>query len=125
MTPVGSLNLYTYALDMGELSYMVAYSDYPSNLVRYADVDEMLDGARDGAVDNVDGTLVGERKIRLQGYPGRELWIEATMAGKQGLAQARIYMVGSRLYQIIAGGLKDSFPAGDAERFLNSFLLVQ
>jgi hypothetical protein len=47
------------------------------------------------------------------------------MDGKQGLAQARIYVVGSRLYQIIAGGLKDSFPAGDAERFLNSFLLVQ
>ena len=125
ITAVGSLELHTYALDMEEFSYMVSYSDYPSNLVRNADVEERLDGARDGAVDNVDGTLVGERKIRLQGHPGRELWIEATMDGEKGLAQVRIYMVGARLYQVIAGGLKASFSESNAERFLNSFLLVQ
>ena len=125
ITPVGSLELHTHALDTGEFSYMVAYNDYPQYLVRNANVDEMLDGARDGAVDNVNGTLVGERRIRLQGHPGRELWIEATMKGQRGLAQARIYLVDARLYQVIAGGLKDSFSESNAERFLNSFLLVQ
>jgi hypothetical protein len=104
---------------------MAAYNDYPEFVVSSSDVGNMLDGARDGAVSNVGGTLLSENQIRLQGYPGRELWIEADVDGQEGLARARIFLVGRRMYQILVAGPKSQFPSQDAERCLNSFLLVQ
>src|ERR1700760_2311495 len=36
------------------------------------DVEKMLDGARDQAVNNVHGKVVSERAIKIDGFPGRE-----------------------------------------------------
>jgi hypothetical protein len=124
-TAVGVLELHTFFVQVRDSAYMVGYSDYPKFLVDSAVVDEMLDGARDGAVANVDGRLVWERRIRLQGYPGRELWIEADVDGESGLAHARLYLVGTRLYQILVAGPTHEYSQSNAEKFLNSFLVVR
>jgi hypothetical protein len=123
-TMVGNLALHAYTVELDDAAYIVGYTDYPESLVRNADVQAMLDGARDGAISNVGGRLVGERQIRLQGNPGREVWLEATVEGQTALAQLRVYLVGTRLYQTLVAGPKESFSKSDAEKFLNSFILV-
>ena len=125
LTPVGTLELHIFSVSSADSVFMAAYNDYPEFVVSSSDVGNMLDGARDGAVSNVGGTLLSENQIRLQGYPGRELWIEADVDGQEGLARARIFLVGRRMYQILVAGPKSQFPSQDAERCLNSFLLVQ
>jgi hypothetical protein len=125
LTPVGPLELHIFSVNSEDSVFMAAYNDYPEFVVSSSDVGKMLDGARDGAVSNVDGTLLSESQIRLQGYPGREMWIEADVEGQEGLARARIFLVGRRMYQILVAGPKSQFPSQDAERCLNSFLLVQ
>jgi hypothetical protein len=124
-TAVGVVQLHTFTVDKGDSVYLVGYGDYPESLVRNADVSAMLDGARDGALANSGGTLIAEQQIQLQGYPGRELWIEATVEGEKGLARARMYLVGARLYQVLVGGSNAHFSESAAETFLNSFLLVR
>jgi hypothetical protein len=125
LTPVGTLKLHIFSVSAEDSVFMAAYNDYPEFIVNSGDAGKMLDGARDGAVSNVSGKLLSESQIRLQGYPGRELWIEADVDGQDGLARARIYLVGRRLYQILVAGPKNQFPNHDAERCLNSFILVQ
>jgi hypothetical protein len=124
-TPVGVIQLHLVALDTPDMAFIVGYSDYPEYLVRSGDPDQMLSGARDGAVANVGGKLIGERQIRYQGYPGREIWIEAPIEDQIGLAHARVVLVGARLYQVLAAGPKTGFPSNTAEQFLNSFVLLR
>src|SRR5438874_8996987 len=50
---------------------MVGYFDYPNNVVF------SLDEARDGMVNSLHGTLLGEESISLGGSPGRQLKIAA------------------------------------------------
>lgn len=125
LTSVGALQLHIFSVSADDSVFMAAYNDYPEFVVSSSDVGKMLDGARDGAVSNVSGKLLSERQIRLQGYPGRELWIEADVEGQKGLARARIYIVGRRLYQVLVAGPENQFPESDAERCLNSFIIVQ
>ncbi len=122
-TPVGVIDLHLFTVDLDDSAYIVGYSDYPESLVRNSSADVMLDGARDGAVANVGGKLLNERRLTLQGYPGRELWIEAEAGGQPGLVQARIYLVGRRLYQVLVAGSTTQFSESDAEFFLDSFEL--
>jgi len=125
LTPVGALQVHIFSVSVDDSVFMAAYNDYPEFIVSSSDAGKMLDGARDGAVSNVNGKLLSERQIRLQGHPGRELWIEADVEGQEGLARARIYLVGRRLYQVLVAGPENQFPESDAERCLDSFLIVQ
>ena len=76
-TPVGAIVMHTFLIEKSDYAYMVAYSDYPESLVSQTPADAILSGARDGAVANVQGRLVSETFISLQGYLGREMLIEA------------------------------------------------
>jgi len=124
-TAIGVVDLHSFTLETNEFAYFVAYGDFPPAFVQNADTEAMLDGARDGAVADVNGTLVSERRISVQGFPGRELWIEATVSGQKGLAQARMILVGNRFYQVLVAGPKEGFVESEAERFLNTFQVVR
>ena len=84
-----------------------------------------LDGARDGALKNVGGTLKESKEIRLAGkYPGREFTATITQP-MQGQVRARIYFVGTRLYQVMVMGTDDYTTSKQADAFLDSFQLLQ
>jgi hypothetical protein len=124
-TLIGTVDLHSFTVETSDFAYFVAYGDFPPAFVQNADTDAMLDGARDGALEDVRGTLVSERRISVQGFPGRELWIEATVSGQKGLAQARMILVGNRFYQVLVAGPKERFAESQAERFLNTFQVVR
>jgi hypothetical protein len=124
-TLIGTVDLHSFMVETDDFAYFVAYGDFPPAFVQSADTDAMLDGARDGAVADVNGSLVSERRISVQGFPGRELWIEATVSNQKGLAQARMILVGNRFYQVLVVGPKERFAESQAERFLNTFQVLR
>jgi hypothetical protein len=97
-------------------AYALSYADYPANNV---DPQETLDKVRDGAVNGIKGQLVKSTNITHKSYPGREF--QATVG--DGLYTSRVYLVGTRLYQMVAMGPKDRISAADINRFLTSFEL--
>ena len=70
------------------------------------------------------GTFKSESKIELDGkHPGRE--ILADIPSKGGAVRARVYLVGTRLYQIMVVGKKGFEESADTLKFLNSLKLTQ
>lgn len=117
-TKVGTLEAKMFMLEMPSAFYAMAYVDYPKDAVAKGAPDELLNGARDGAVGNVKGKLVSETKITMNGAPGRELRIEAP--GDLNLT-ARIYLVNQRLYQVLVVAPKAKEGEAEAKKFLDSF----
>lgn len=105
--------------------YVVMYSDLPIPAGESdAKIQERLDGSREGALKNINGKLTKETKITLADkYPGRD--IEAELPGGKGSLRVKIYMVGTRLYQVMVVGTATWVASADSARFLDSFALVQ
>lgn len=119
-TDAGSFELRSYVLDTGDsVALFVGVCDYGSKLGG-KDPDSLLQGAKDGALTNSKSHLVAEvRKITLGVYPG--LAFESESDGAH--FSARVYMVGSTLYQtLVVSPLKSPYP--DTQRFLDSFQLI-
>ncbi len=96
--------------------YGVAYVDYPKDAT--SKPQETLNAARDGAVSKVKGTLKSENKITMNGYPGRELRIDAP---GEAVLLARIYLVKERLYQTIVVTKVAQVDSPENKKFLESF----
>jgi hypothetical protein len=114
--------LFILELEGGSVAYLLGYNDYKAELVASSDPQVMLDGARDGAVSNVSGKLISEKKITLDGNPGRELKIEAP---QDNVVFARVYMVKQRLYQALVVMPKSKLRDGEVKKFLGSFKLLR
>ncbi|MEM1309923.1 MAG: hypothetical protein AAF892_02900 [Cyanobacteria bacterium P01_D01_bin.71] len=123
-TPVGPVEIYTFTAEADETAYVVAYSDYPLEMVREIDPQELLDSSRDGAVANLGGTLETEEAIDLDGNPGRSLVIstEANQA-QPATINSRIYLVDNRLYQILVVTPEGTDATESSAAFLDSFNL--
>ena len=81
--------------------------------------DAMLEGAKKGALSNSKSHLTSERKVTLGVYPGIAFESESESAH----FSARIYMVGTTLYQtLVVSPLNNEYP--DTARFLDSFQLI-
>jgi hypothetical protein len=117
-TKVGTLEAKMFMLEMPNAFYAMAFVDYPKEAMGKQSPDQLLESARDGAVGNVKGKLASETKISMNGYPGRELRIEAP--GDLALV-ARLYLVKERLYQILVVMPKAKEGTADAKKFLDSF----
>jgi hypothetical protein len=102
--------------------YAVAVADIGS--FPESEMKVRLDGARDGAVRNVGGTLESEKDITLAGkYPGREIIVQ--LPSGKGFNRQRFYMVGPRLYQMMSIGKdKKWIESADSTKFLDSLTIV-
>ena len=123
-TATGTLNV-TLIIAEGRLdsSFVVSYSDLPDKELTKGSVDKRLEQACKGAVESARGKLRGgEKPIKLDGHPGREIEIE-----KDGkiVARMRIFLVERRLYQVMVLGSGTIFSPKekDVTTFLDSFRL--
>ncbi len=84
-----------------------------------------LKSAQGDMIRAASATATAEEPITLAGkYPGREF--SARFAGPQpGALRARIYLVGKRLYQVMAIGTDAFVGAPAAGAFLESFMVVE
>lgn len=108
-------------LEQGQWCYSVTWVDYPKGTHRDSDADRFLDQGRDGAVEGVQGKLLGEEHVKIEGYSGRKLRIEP--ASPQATALVNMLVVGDREYSITVVCPKKNSFSSDASKFLDSFRL--
>jgi hypothetical protein len=122
--PDGSkISVTSYTVERGDGAFIVAVADYPANLVN-ADPTVVLEGARDGALQNVQATLKTSEAITLNGVPG--IAFTGNVASNNGVVTTRIFLDGVRLYQIFAvGDAASSRLTVDTAAFLDSFKLTK
>jgi hypothetical protein len=100
-TAAGKLNMKVFTSSKGEGAvFMTAYIDYPDSAFRNGE-ETMLDGAREGALKNLNGQVVRQESKTLDGNPGRSV----TFTGKSGatdvFGRVDYYLVKPRLYQVL------------------------
>jgi hypothetical protein len=117
-TEKGSFELRAYLVEDGQAALYVGVCDYGS-AISDRTPDQVLDGAQQGAIDNVSAHLLRGKQITFGSYPGREFEAENDSMH----FYARIYLVGTTLYQtLIASPI--GTPYVSASTFLDSFQLI-
>jgi hypothetical protein len=112
----GTTTLYQALVNDGNVSYIVAWCDYPSGYLD-SDPQTALAGFRDNIVKAEKGTLSGDDVIDLSAVPGRAF----AFTSQDGTTYVfHDFLSGQRLYQVVVTAGKGSTAAG-ADDFLNSF----
>ncbi len=103
--------------------YTTGAITYPDDTPVNDDSAQVLDGAVDGAVANVEGAELGKSEdIEVDGKPGRRFDFSVTQGGAEGRGEAIFVIDGQVLYQAIAVGEVDD---ADAHAdFLDSFKIL-
>jgi hypothetical protein len=117
-TSAGPIELRSYVVSAGQDALFVGVADYGSKTAGQ-DPNTLLQGAKNGALTNSKSHLLRETPIMLGVYHGLEFEAESDAAH----FYARIYMVGSTLYQTLVVTPVGS-PYADTTRFLDSFQLI-
>jgi len=117
-TDAGSFQLRSYIGVDGAVAMFIGVCDYGAQAAG-KDPDTLLQGAKNGALQNSKSHLLSEQKITLGIYHGVQFDAESDAAH----FSARVYMVGTTLYQTLV-----VYPLGTpyagTTRFLDSFQLI-
>lgn len=97
--------------------FLVGWVDYDPNF--NFGVQSELEANRDNFVKGVKATLINSSKITFNGYPG----LEFTAETDDVVYKSRVYIIGRRPYQLIAGTYKGQEDDYNVSRFLTSFQL--
>lgn len=123
-TPVGNLTAHVFAADFPgqNAGVVVTYTDYPPQVIASKSVDQMLDGSAAGSVQGMKGTPGKTSRITQAGTPGREFTWTMTSGASTLSGRGRIFLVGSRLYQVLVIGPDELMvPTGPADAVFESF----
>jgi hypothetical protein len=118
--------VYTLLLDRGGFFKVVDLA-LPANVDVKAGADAVLDSAVVGVVDSASARLVSRQKIFVSNRPGRQVEAEVPESAVPGggTLKARIYLVGPRLYELVAVVPKADAAGSAPARFLDSFELKE
>jgi len=120
----GPLPLRMYTLNKGFEGFITGYTEYPDIVFTSAEPEQLLDGAQQGAISNVNGEVTSQRSITMNGHPGRE--IIGTSPGQNVGFTARVYIAKPRMYMIVYTQYDKSKPISeDGKRFIESFRITK
>lgn len=120
----GPLPIHMYTLSHGYEGYITGYTEYPDFVFSSADPEDLLDGAQQGAIQNVSGQVTSQRKITIAGSPGRE--IVGTSPSKNIGFTARVYIVKPRMYMLVYTQFDQKKPISEhGKKFLDSFQVTK
>jgi hypothetical protein len=121
-TAAGVVRLDTDHVDADGMELAVTVATYPDGFKDVA-AKTILDGVRDG-LKGSDGVLFADEEVTLEtggaAVGGREFKVGAG----RNLIRCRAYLVGNKLYQVMATGPKDLADGPAAEPFFKSFALT-
>jgi hypothetical protein len=121
-TPVGPAPVEIWLNQDGERAFMVGYTEYPEKVRGVASPEELLDSARDGAVAQVAGKLLIDEPRELGELRGKRIAIDAD--GGRVRVRGDLFVVGRRLYQVLATTAPEDTDSAEVTRFLDSFRLL-
>ncbi|MFH2094757.1 MAG: hypothetical protein ABIJ16_03575 [Bacteroidota bacterium] len=119
-TEVGDIEMVTFMYEKSATEvYMVAYADYPSALIELSNAEDLIQGAKEGAIGEMGLQITDEEKVDINGFPGISFYADN---GDYYVAYD-IYLVDNRLYQValMRDGGKPKKDAVDS--FLGTFKL--
>jgi len=110
----------SYSVQAEALRLRVEFHDMPRIAMLMLTPSALLELAKQGVVDDMRARNVATEKIALRGHPGIALRYEP---GERpgSTEQARIFLVGSRLYVTFARADEPGEPSAAVSRFLASF----
>ena len=121
-TPVGPAPIEIWVNQDGERAFMVGYTEYPEKVRGAVEPEELLDSARDGAVAQVAGRLLIDEPRELGEVRGKRIAIDAE--GGRVRVRGDLFVVGRRLYQVLATTEPQESDSALVTRFLDSFRLL-
>ena len=92
----GPYTSYLFSETRAGTLYLIGWTDYPPNIT--LNVQGEITATRDNFLKSVNGTLIAEKEISLDGHPGLEFTVDM---GSKLFATSRIYIVGNRPYQLL------------------------
>jgi hypothetical protein len=106
-------------------AYLISYQDNPNLKGATPEkIAEALALGRDTLLKGFTGKLVESKDVKLdKKHPGLAFRVTIPAAG--GEARCRFYMVGTRLYQVMAIGLPAFAGSEEATKVLDSFAIVE
>lgn len=121
----GEVEVHLFTVDQKDRAYIVSYTDYPPGRLD-PDAEKVLAGVIDGNAKSLKGKVVADEKITIgkKKYPGHEIKIEFG-GEKKSLYRARVYLVGARLYQVVALGPDEFAKSKAVDDYLKSFVLEE
>jgi len=119
-TAVGKLKMHTYLFEKSsDAAYMVAYIDYPDDLVEESDNDVLLEAALEGALGSwgIDINQAKKETTWHSGYKG----IFCNEKNGDTHAAYEVILAENRLYQIAILHYGKAIPKKDLSSFYDSF----
>jgi hypothetical protein len=127
-TVAGSINIYMYSVSLSKAYYMVAYNqmDFLEGAdLADSDKNDILESGVEGALNTFpDGEFIYKKNIKLNGHPGMEYRAEGTKNKTEMVIFGKVFLVGTRLYQVMVTTLKDDAGNPNIRKFLDSFKLI-
>ncbi|MBS1910425.1 MAG: hypothetical protein JST22_00440 [Bacteroidetes bacterium] len=122
----GTIRVHMYsAINANEGLCLIGYNDFKGATIDSMLELRILDGAREGALENMQATLEGERTLSLEGHPGRSIRFTTRKNDQVMYGRFDYYMVGTRLYQVgFIGGSAASVESQPVASFFASFKLM-
>ena len=104
------LKLYRWVVDKGDTYYSISVTISKTRL------NFNYDNGAAGFVKAINGKLISQQKLQIQGTEAREIFVDA----RGYIYRDRMIFVNQRIYQILYGGKPGSEKSAAAEAFLNS-----
>lgn len=121
-TPSGKVELIQYMSKNKDILYAAMYGDYRSNTFIGMTSEQILDNARNGAVENVQGKLLSEVTISKGHCPGREITVKVQ---PNTVLTAQIILKDNRVYQVMVVTPSDKLFTSQRREFFNSFEILR
>jgi hypothetical protein len=115
----------TTYLDANRTEYAVMYFDLDPATVKGKDPNLFLEGGVQGMTKSGGWTILSKKAIKLGEYSGFDITGDVKTPTGAGLGQTRMYLVGSRVYQIVIVGQKSKVKLKDFQTYLDSFELIR
>lgn len=115
LRPGNDFTTHLFSVTTDDALYTVAYGDYAPS-VRF-NVDDELVANRDNFLKGLDATLKTTKAITMDGRKG----IEFTGENAQASFKSRVFIFGTRFYQVAVADLRGTDDTVNANRFFASF----
>jgi hypothetical protein len=123
--PIGRVTGHWYSTELKGSVFGVGYADYPKEVVSNAPPQKMLSIVRESWIKRIQGKQQGDGvQFKLEGHPGMEFVATGKFQGRDAYLRGRLYLVGTRLFQIVVFGDKQNLPLSDINQFMDSFKLT-
>lgn len=118
---LGPLTMHTFQENEILLSMMCAYTDFPMREGVTMDPEKAFDGSRNEIAKTQEATVVSEKPITVNGYPGR--LIVMTKNGGLNL-KLKLIWASPRYYEVLVVAQDLRAGSEDIDRFLDSFKIL-